>query len=375
MSLVVRPISSPSDVMKFIKCQWNFYKNDPNFAPPVIADRKKLLDTKKNPFYKHSKMQLFLAEDSGEIVGRIAAITNENHNKTHNDKLGFFGFFESSNNQQVADALFEAAEVWLRKEGMTDMRGPVNPSMNDECGLLVDGFDSPAVVLMTYNPAYYGKLIEQAGMVKVKDLYAYVLDQNTYKSEKLLRLQGIIRERNKLTLRNANFKNKAQFRKDVDTLKAIYNEAWQPNWGFVKMTDEEFEFIAEDLKQIADPEFTIIAEIDGKPAGFMLALPDINQCLIHNKKGGIIGAAWHLLTKMKKITMLRIIILGVLPQYQKTGIDSVLYYEAGTRGLKKGITHGEASWILEDNVQMNQALTHAMHGTIYKTYRLYQKSI
>lgn len=375
MSFTIRPVSSSADVLKFIKSQWNFYNNDPNWVAPIIADRKKLLDTKKNPFYKHASMQLFLAEDNGRIVGRIAAIVNDNHNKTHNDKVGFFGFFECADDQKVADALFDAAADWLRKKGMTDIRGPVNPSMNDECGLLVEGFDSPAVVLMTYNPPYYARLIEKAGYSKVKDLYAYLLRQEDYRSEKLQRLQNVIRERNKLVIREVDFKHKEQFRKDVTTIKDLYNSAWQPNWGFVKMTDEEFDFLAKDLKQIADQRYTVIAESDGKPVGFMLALPDINQSLIYQKKGHLPGAIWHLLTKKKKINTLRIIVLGVLPQYQGRGIDAVLYHEAGARGLPNGITQGEASWILEDNVEMNHALQHAMHGTRYKTYRMYQKAL
>ncbi len=375
MSFTIRPASSSADVLKFIKSQWNFYNNDPNWVAPIIADRKKLLDTKKNPFYKHASIQLFLAEDNGKIVGRIAAIVNDNHNKTHNDKVGFFGFFESVDDQKVADALFAAAADWLRKKGMTEIRGPVNPSMNDECGLLVEGFNSPPVVLMTYNPPYYARLIEKAGFGKVKDLYAYLLSQEDYRSDKLLRLQNAIRQRNKLTIHEVDFKNKEQFRKDINTIKDLYNSAWQPNWGFVKMTDEEFDFLAKDLKQIADQRYTIIAKSEGKPVGFMLALPDINQSLIYQKGGHLPGAIWHLLTKKKKINTLRIIVLGVLPEYQGRGIDAVLYHEAGARGLPNGITQGEASWILEDNVEMNQALQHAMHGTRYKTYRMYQKAL
>lgn len=375
MSVVVRPISSSADELKFIKCQWNFYKNDPNWVAPIIFDRKKLLNTKKNPLYKHSAMQLFLAEDNGEIVGRIAAIVNDNHNTTHNDNVGFFGFFECVNNQNVADALFAAAADWLRSKGRDAMRGPVNPSMNDECALLIEGFDSPPVVLMTYNPPYYAQLIEKAGLSKIKDLYAYILKQEDYRSEKLMRLQKAIRERNKLTIREVNFKNKEQFRKDVETLKVLYNSIWQPNWGFVKMTDEEFDFLAADLKQIADPQYTIIVEAEGKPIGFMLALPDINQSLIHRRGGGLLSAAWCLLTKKKSINTLRIIVLGVLEPYQGKGIDAVLYYEAGARGLPNGITQGEASWILEDNIEMNLALQNAMHGTLYKKYRIYQKPL
>jgi len=375
MSVQIRTVTSQSDTNAFIDAQWLFYKNDPNFVPPLKMDRRKLLNKKVNPFYKHAEMELFLAERNGTVVGRIGAIVNWNHNKTHNDSVGFFGFFECENNQETANALFEAAAQFLKKHKMTAMRGPLNPSMNDESGLLVEGFDSPPVVLMTYNPPYYADLIEKAGLAKVKDLLAYHLHNEHYLSDKLQRLTNIVRERNHVTVRSVSFKNKQQFLEDVKTLKTIYNAAWEPNWGFVKMTDEEFDFLANDLKQIADPDFTLILEIKGKPVGFALGLPDINQCLIYNKKGGILGGIWHLLTKKKHITYTRIIVLGVLPEYQKTGVDAVLYWDLGDKARKKGRPYGEASWILEDNIMMNRALTTTMLGKVYKKYRLYEKGI
>ncbi len=375
MSITIIPVSTSADKMAFIKSQWNFYRNDACFVPPVIADRKKLLDTAKNPFYKHSEIQLFLAKRNGDIVGRIAAITNEKHNEIHNDNIGFFGFFECENNQETAEALFAAAENWLRKKGKSHIRGPVNPSMNDECGLLVDGFDSAPMILTSYNPRYYDSLIFNSGYQKAKDLLAYILDNNDYISDKARRIMKALCERSGITIRSVNFKNKEQFKRDVATLKEIYNAAWQPNWGFVKMTDEEFDFLAADLKQIANPDYTLILEIKGQPAGFALALPDINQALIHNKNGSLLGAAWHLLTKRKKITQVRIIVLGILPEYQRSGGDAALYFEIGERGFKNGNKYGEASWILEDNVMMNRALQHTMNGKVYKTYRIYEKSL
>lgn len=375
MDFKIKPVGSKSDRVRFIKSQWNFYKDYPNWAPPVIADRKKLLDPEKNPFFKHSIMQLYLAERDGEVIGRVAAIINHNHNKTHNDKVGFFGFFECVNEQKVADALFEAAGDWLKTRGMEAMRGPENPSQNDEIGLLIEGFDSPPVALMTYNPPYYSDLIENAGFEKAKDLLAYKLYIEDFLSEKVKRAQSLIRKRYDLTVKNVDFKNKQQFRKDIDTIKEIYNAAWEPNWGFVKMTDEEFDFLADDLKTFADPAFAFIVYSKGKPAGFTLGLPDINQCLIHNKKGGLLGAAWHLLTKKKKINWLRIIVLGVLPEFQRTGVDAVMYYEFLTRGKEHGIEYGEASWVLEDNEMMKRAATETMNGELYKKYRLYEKKL
>lgn len=374
MAVSVRALQA-TDTLPFIKSQWMFYKNDPHWVAPLIMDRKKLLNQSKNPLYKHTEMQLFVAEENGQIVGRIAAIKNGNHLATHHDDVGFFGFFECTNNQAVADALFAEAEKWLRARGLKHIRGPVNPSLNDECGLLVDGFDGPPIVLMTYNPPYYADLIERSGYDKVKDLYAYWLEMAKYRSEKMMRLVDVIKQRNQITFRSVDFKNKAQFDKDVELIKQMYNTAWQPNWGFVKMTDEEFAFLASDLKQIANPEYVFFVEVKGQPAGFILALPDINQALIHNKKGGLLGGVWNLLTRKKQINRLRIIVMGVLPQFQRSGADTAMYHEIGVRGHKNGIVGAEASWILEDNEMMNKGLTHTMQADHYRTYRLYQKAL
>lgn len=319
MPVSIKIVSSKSDVMRFIQAQWNFYHGDPNFVPPILMDRKKLLDREKNPFYKHSEMEMFLAERDGKVVGRIAAIANYRHNEIHNDKVGFFGFFECEDNKDTAKALLDAAADWLRKKGRSDMRGPVNPSMNDEVGLLVEGFNEPPVVLMTYNPKYYANLLEGYGLEKIKDLYAYRLRHKDYRTEKLSRLTDVIRERYKVTLRNFDFRNKEQFRRDVEDIKRIYNQAWEPNWGFVKLTDEEFDFLVADLKQIANPEFVYIAESEGQTAGFLLALPNINSALIHNKRGSLLGALWCLLTKKKKIDAVRIVVMGVLPEFKNRG--------------------------------------------------------
>lgn len=373
MSVNIIPVESKKDLLNFVKLEWKFYKDDPYFVPPVVADRMKTLDKDKNPLYKHTDYKCFIAKKDGESVGRIAAIVNGRHLETHKDELGFFGFFECVNDQEVADKLYDAAEYWLAQKGMKAMRGPVNPTMNDEAGLLVDGFEDTPRILMPYNPKYYEELITAAGIPKRKDLYAYALEYHKYVTPKLERMQEIIRKRYKVTLRDVDFKNKKQFWKDVDTLKEIYNSAWTPNWGFVKMTDEEFDFLASDLKMFAEPSLVFIAELDGKPAGFCLALPDINLALRYNKSGSLLGALWRLKMKKKLIDKCRIIALGVKPEYQKFGIDGVMYYEVGKRAKAKGMPFGEASWVLEDNFEMNRGLTQTMNGHLYKTYRLYEK--
>ncbi len=372
MNIKIEKLQGKSDTKKFIKCQKQFYVNEPNFVTPLMLDQMDALDTEKNPFYKHSKIQLFIAKNDNKIVGRIAAIVNDLHNEIHKDKVGFFGFFECIDNVDVAKSLFAAAGEWLKSHGKTKMRGPANPSLNDTCGVLVDAFDTPAVVLMPYNPKYYDKLIKDAGLPKIMDLYAYDLWVDNYLTPKMERMQGILRERYEITTRNVNFKNKEQFKKDVDTLKALYNAAWQPNWGFVRMTDEEFDHLAKGMKMIAEPTLAFMVESKGKTVGFGLGIMDINQVLKNNPSGATIPGVWQLLTKRKKIDSFRIIVLGVLPEYQKTGIDAILYYEYGLRCKALGMKHSEASWILENNTMMNRALTQTLNGKQYKTYRMYE---
>ncbi|MDQ1266852.1 MAG: hypothetical protein QG635_2005, partial [Bacteroidota bacterium] len=218
-------------------------------------------------------------------------------------------------------------------------------------------------------------LHENYGLKKAKDLFAYRLLKAEYSTEKLVRAQKLIRERYKITIREVNFKNKKHFMKDIEQVRDMYNKAWEKNWGFVKMTDAEFDFAANDLKQFAEQKLIFFAEFEGVPAGFVLSLPDINQCLIHNRSGSLPGAIWHLLTRKKKITSLRVLLLGVLPEYRKTGVDAVLYYETGIRGTSMGIVEGEASWILEDNEMLNRALTSTTNNKVFKVYRIYDKKI
>lgn len=375
MTINIVPVETKSDLKKFIKCQWNFYKNDPNFVPPIIADRMKALNKEKNPFFKHARSKEFLAYVDNQIVGRISAIVNDNHNQTYNDKVGFFGFFESINDQRVANALFSISESWLKQQGMDSIRGPIDLSMNDEIGLLIEGFDMPPVIMMKYNPPYYIDLIKNFGFHEKMLLYAYRLRSENYASEKMFRLQNVIRQRYQITIEHLNFKDKEKLRKDIQIIKDIYNHAWEKNWGFVKATEEEFDYIVDDLIQIADPELVLIAKVHGKIAGFALALPDINQVLIYNKSGSLLGAAYHLWTKKRKIKRLRIVTLGVLQEFRKSGVDAVMYYELAERGIKRGIVEGEASWILSTNEMMNNALTSTLKGEIYKKYMIYEKKI
>ena len=365
----VQPLTSKQDVKKFIKFPWRLYRDNPYWVPPLLMDRRKLMDRKKNQFYAHADAEFFLAKRHGEIVGRIGAIVNHNHNKEHNENIGFFGFFECIDDQAVADLLFQTAKNWLKTRGAVAMRGPVSPSVNDEYGLLIEGFNESPYVLMPYNPAYYAALIERASLKKVKDLYAYHVTKEKVFTEKLTRVVKTLREREGLTFRSLDM---SDFKNEVKLIRDLYNRAWQNNWGAVPMTDAEFDALAKDLKPVVAPELVIIAEYKGEPIGFALSLPDLNIALKHNKHGRLLPGLFCLMRYKKKIDRIRIIVLGVVGERRRTGAGSVLFYETAKRSVELGYGHGEASWVLEDNVMMNRgaALLNAERTKIYCIYEM-----
>lgn len=357
--------------MDFIKLPWKIYKGDQYWVPPLIMDRKKLLNKQKNPFFQHAEAEYFLAYSNGELVGRIAAIKNDLHNEVHKDKVGFFGFFESINDQNVANTLFEAAKNWLKEKGLTEMRGPANPSSNDEYGMLLEGFNDSPKILMTYNPKYYLDLCENFGLSKIKDLYAYKLESDKVLSvDKIRRVAEIAQQRSKMVLKPLDKKN---FRAELDKVKYVYNKTWAPNWGFVPMTDAEIEAMAADLKPLVEPIGVYFGEIDGKLVGFSLAIRDFNF-LLKTCNGKLIPFLWKLFTQKNSIPWARVITLGIIPEYQKRGLDAVFYYEIVRKAREIGITLGEASWVLEDNEMMTRG-AELMQGEIYKKYRIYEMKI
>lgn len=370
----IYPVRSEQDRMRFIKLQWKIYKDERYWVPPLIMDRKKILDTKKNPFFQHAEIEMFLAEKNGELAGRIAAIKNDLHNKTHNDKVGFFGFFECINNQEVANALFDAAKDWLKEKGLDIMRGPANPSSNDEWGMLLEGFEDEPRLLMTYNPRYYLDLCENYGLHKIKDLFAWKLESDkVLGSDKLRRVQEIAKQRAGLKITQLDMKN---FDKELEKVKYVYNKAWAPNWGFVPMTDAELDAMAKDLKPLVEEKLVLFGEIDNKLIGFALTMLDYNQ-IFKSMNGHLFPFNFlKLYTHKKKVTWARIITLGIIPEYQKRGLDSVFYWEIVNRARELGIKLGEASWILEDNEMMNRGAGESvMKGELYKKYRLYDIKI
>lgn len=371
-NITIKKVETKSDLNTFIKCQWNFYKNDPYWVPPLIVERKTLLSKEKNPFFQNAEADYFLAVKDGEIVGRIAVIKNDIHLKYHNDGAGFFGFFECINNQQVANTLFDTAKNWLQEKGLTIMRGPANPSSNDEYAMLYSGYDDMPRLMMTYNPKYYNDLCANYGMKKAKDLLAYKLENHkVMSSDKLKRVQQIARERYRLKITQLDMKN---FKKELEKVKIVYNKAWAPNWGFVPMSDAQIDAMAKDLKPLIEPSLVLFGEIDNKLVGFALVILDFNQ-IFKEMNGRLFPFNFiKLYTKKKTITWARIITLGIIPEHHKKGLDAVFYWEIVNRAHSVGIDLGEASWILEDNDMMNRGAV-MMGGEPYKTYRIWEIKI
>jgi GNAT superfamily N-acetyltransferase len=366
---VVR-IEKAKDLNRFIRLPWEIYKNDPNWVPPLMKDVKFKLDRARHPFFDHAKMDLFVAIQGNDVVGRIAAILDERHNKVHQEHTGFFGMFECIENYDVAHSLFSTAENWCRDQGMDRIRGPVNLSMNDECGFLLEGFDSSPVIKMTYNPRYYLDFCDRYGFVKAKDLFAFLKDEVGVVG-RIANIVERVRQKENVVIRHIDMK---RYVEEVEIIKDIYNAAWELNWGFVPMTSRDIDLLAQELKPILEPELVLFAEVDGRPVGISITIPDYNQVLkrINGKLGPI--SILKILYYRRKITGVRGIAFGIKKEYQKTGINAVLYYETEMASARLGYTWCEMSWNLEDNKMINN-FDEAIGGKLYKKYRIVEKSI
>ncbi|MEO5647286.1 MAG: hypothetical protein ABIQ56_02925 [Chitinophagaceae bacterium] len=370
----IQQVNSKKDLATFIDFPHSLYKDDVNYVPELFIAQRDILTPGKHPFHEHSKMQLFLAYENELPVGRVAAILNNNHNKFKSATDGFYGFFDAVDNIEVAKKLFDVSGEWLKKNGATTMIGPVNPTTNDACGLLVEGFDKPPVAMMTYNKPYYAVLMEAVGLIKQNDLLAYDLrTKNVFK--KAVELKETILNRlakRNITLRPINLRD---FKNEVKKVKEVYNAAWEKNTGFVPMTDAEFDYLGKDMKQILDKDFCMLAEHNGKIIGFALAIPDINQVLIKIKRGRLFPTGiFKLLFGLKKINYVRVLALGVEEEYRRMGIEACFYADLIQKSIAKNIIGGEASWILENNLMMKKGLD-SLNAVQYKRYRIYQKSI
>ncbi|MEA2031080.1 MAG: hypothetical protein U9N55_05750 [candidate division Zixibacteria bacterium] len=367
-SLEIVPVRTKREAEDFIELPFHLYKDNPNWVPPLRREQEKVFHPKYNPFLQHAEIERFLCKDGVQTVGRIVCIVDDNHNRFHEEKTAFFGFFESVNNNQVSGKLFDYAVAWSRDRGMKRLRGPVNPSMNAECAFLLEGFDQPPVFMMPYTPPYYLSLAEAYGFRKAKDLYAFRKTNSVGIPERFEKLVKLIRRRTGVVVRPFEMKH---FDRDIDHIKRIYNTAWGKNWGFVPMTDAEIEQIARMLKPLAVPILILFAEVEGKPVAVSVTVPDYNQILKHlNGSLGLMGLAKFAYYR-RKVRGLRTLIFGVLKEYRKAGLHAVLYYETEKAAQRFGYHWYELSWNLEDNDEINNFDT-SLGGAIYKKYRLYE---
>jgi GNAT superfamily N-acetyltransferase len=371
----IREIAPGESLKPFIDLSWTMNRGDPHWVPPLRMSVRNALDRGKHPFHAHAEVAYFLAERGGRPVGRIAAIANRLHNEFHSDRVGFFGLFECEDDPGTAAALLDAAGAWLRARGFSSMRGPMNFSTNEEVaspGVLIDGFDTPPVFMMTHNPRYYDGLLAGNGMSPSKDLVAFWMDspeQIQYRGREMV---DRILKREQATVRPLDLK---RFDEDLARIKEVYNSAWSLNWGFVPMTDAEFDHLAREFRPVVDPDLCLIAEVRGEPVGFSLALPNLNEAIRHLPDGRLFPFGWaRFLWHRRKIDSMRVLTLGFKPRYQRSGLGVAFYMRTFDTGIERGYTRGEASWILEDNHEMVRALER-MGARIYRRYRIYDRDL
>ncbi|HEX5500671.1 MAG TPA: hypothetical protein VFX03_15650, partial [Thermomicrobiales bacterium] len=372
----IRQALGARDRDAFVRFPWQIYRGDAHWAPPLLIERKDFINPRLHPFYRHGAAAQFLAYRDGRLVGRIQASDDPHYNAEHDANLGCFGLFESIDDDDVAAALFQAAVDWLRGRGRTRVLGPIDYSTNYACGLLVDGFNTPPRIMMNHNPPYYAALLEGCGLVKAKDLYSWwfddrldVLDAWRAKAERLA-------ARGRFQVRHFRL---ADFDAEIERCKTVYNAAWERNWGFVKMSDAEFAYMAKHLRQLAAPELLLLAEVDGRPVGFSMTLPDLNEAIrpLDGKlfRWGLPIGLVRLLRNQRRIRTARLLTLGVVEGFRRRGISELLILR--TLDYGKHVAHytgAELGWTLEDNELINRTIL-AVGGQRYKTYRIYEREI
>ncbi len=367
----ISEIKTPPQLETFIDLPWRIYSGDRNWVPALKKDVRCILDYEHHPFWNHARGTLFLAEKDGRFVGRISAQVDDNYNQLWNEKLGSFGFFECPDDQEVANALFDAAAGWVRNHDMTVLRGPMSPSSNDEWGFLTEGFDRPPVLMMPYNPPYYLKLAENYGLKKAKDLLAFIKYARTPMPQRFVNLAEKLRRNPRIAVRPINMKDLSN---EMVIIRELYNASWQKNWGFSPMTDKEMDLLAEQLRKFAQPGMVLLAFYDGKPAGLAITLPDMNQVLRRlNGKLGLLGILKFLYYR-RKIAGARALVFGFKKEYRRLGLPVLLFYETEKFMRSKGYQWCELSWNLEDNRLIND-FDLALGGEVYKRYRVVEKPL
>jgi GNAT superfamily N-acetyltransferase len=365
---VVEPVSTKRQLREFVKLPYTLYRNDPNWVAQLMMDDMKKLDRAKHPFFKHAAAELFIARQGGKPVGRIAVIDDALWKECYGEKAAYWGWFECMNDQAAAKALFDASYAWARNRGCTRIIGPMSPNANDIVGLLVKGFDEPPCIMMPYNPGFYENLVEECGSRKWKDLIAWLIDDDRI-PDRLEKIMPIVEKRGKFTVRKVNMKD---FANEIKRARSVYNEFEKVNSIYTPFTEEEFEYTGKDLKIAIDPDLVLFAEVDGKPVGMSLGIPDMNIALKPARGRLFPFGIFKILLAQRKIHRIRVLSMGVLKEYRNRGIDLSFYYHTYVNGLRKGYNSAELSWVEEDNVDMNNVAMR-MKAKPYKTYRVYER--
>lgn len=376
MALLITPVAGKKDLDAFLSLPYTVYRDDPHYVYPLLTQMKEFLDEKKNPFFRHAVTRTWLARRDGILVGRIGACVDRYHNEhwsteEHEEKTGFYGFFECLDDREAAHALFDTARDWVREQGMDRMRGPLNFTTNhDAPGLLIDGEPGSPVQGMAYNPGYYRSFYESyPGFEKIKDLWAWRItaDGIQLPERQAEAARKVFRGETDLIVRPIN---KKDFANDVELIRGLYNRSWSSNWGFIPMDPDEFQFTAKEMKMLVNENLLLIAEWKGEPIGFSMTVPDFNLAMKRVKGKLLPFGIFRFLMDRKKITYARTLLLGVVPEHRRKGVDVMMVLRSYHAAVKGGITAGECSWILEDNGPMNHILER-LGASIYRTYRLY----
>ena len=372
--LQVKPVNNRHDQRLFIRLPWSIYADDPAWIPPLILERKEFLSS-KNPYFEHARYQSWIAYRDGRPVGRISAQIDQLHLDRYPDKEGFFGMIEAEDNAETFAVLFQTAEAWLRDRGMHRVLGPYNLSINQEPGLLVDGFTTSPFMMMGHARPYYAARIEKNGYQKIKDLYAYIIDSNFEASAAMRTI--VKRAKKRVAIRSLS---KSNFNHDLKIIEDIFNDAWSENWGFLPFTEAEFNQLAKEFKLVLDFEMVKLAEVDGVPAAFMVVVPNINEA-IRDLNGRLLPFGWLKLLwrlKIKFPQTVRLPFLGVRKKYHDSILGAALPFlmiqAAWAPALRRGVKKAELSWILEDNKGINDIIE-SLGATVYKTYRIYTKNL
>lgn len=382
MPVTVRKAKEKNDFKAFFEFPWKIYKDDPNWAPPLLSMRQELLDEKKNPSWDYLNGDYYVAWRDNEPVGTIAAFVNQRHNEMHGENIAWFGAFEVVNDQEAANALLNTAAEWAQANGYHALRGPQTFTNMEECGLLIDGFERQ-ILLMPYNPPYYQQLIEAAGFHKVMDTFSFYGNWDTVDGEtknvrdRFSKLVERIQKRGNITARPLD---RRKLKQEFELFKEIYNTAWEKNWGFVPFTSKELDALVKSLGMIFDPRLACFGYVDGEPAGFIFAVPDISQVLhrVKPRPGvpevfSLIATAWHWKVR-GMIDWIRIPLMGVVEKHRNKGVDLVMYNQLLKALEGTPYKHLDAGWILETNQPMMQILKN-LEMEVHRTYRFYEKPL